>query len=131
MFGLSWLTSGVISSFTKPLVDAYELKLKAQNDHERLEADKLIEQIESARAIAVIEAKDRWSATRVGRLLIVVPYGIWWASIFLVSIVNGLAGTSWTILDIPPKIHEMAAVLIPAIVLGSVIEGFKAVTRRK
>jgi len=122
---LNFFSGGIVRQFAEPLLAAYEAKLTAQNDHERLEADKLIVQIEAARSIAVIEAHDRWSATRVGRLLIVVPYGVWWSLIFFVSIINGLLGYSLTILDIPPKIHDMASILIPAILIGSVIERFK------
>lgn len=122
---LGFLGGGIVKQFTDPLLEAYEAKLTARNDHERLEADKLISQIEAARSIAVIEAHDRWSATRIGRLFIVVPYGVWWSLIFFVSIVNGLFGYDLTILDIPPKIHDMASILIPAILIGSILERFK------
>jgi hypothetical protein len=43
---LSWLTGGIIDSFTKPLVQAYEIKAKATNNHERLAADITIKQLE-------------------------------------------------------------------------------------
>lgn len=43
---LSWLTGGIIGSITKPLVQAYEIKAKAANDHERLAADVTIKQLE-------------------------------------------------------------------------------------
>ena len=122
---LGFLSGGIVKQFTDPLLEAQKVRLQASNSHERLEADKMIEQIESARSIALVEAHDRFSATRIGRLLIVVPYGIWWSLIFFVSIINGLFGTSLTILDVPNKIHDMAAILVPAIVIGSILERFK------
>lgn len=115
---LGWLTGGVIGAFTKPLVQAYEARLKAQNDSERLAADQAIKSIEAARDIAVIEAADRLSATRVGRWLIVVPFGLWWSAIYLVQIVNPWFGWSLTVIDVPGHIHDMAQILVPAIVLA-------------
>ncbi|MDK2769929.1 MAG: hypothetical protein KYX69_19700 [Sphingomonas sp.] len=115
---LSLLTGGVVEKFTGPLLDAYRAKLSAANDAERIEADKTIKRIESARDIAVAETADRWSATRLGRWLIVVPFGLWWAAIYLVQIVNPWFGLSLVVIDVPAKIHDMALILIPAIVLG-------------
>jgi len=115
---LSLLTGGVVERFTGPLLDAYKARLDAANDKERLAADQNIEGIKAARDIAVAEAGDRFSAVRVGRWLIVVPFGCWWAAIYLVQIVNPWFGWSLVVIDVPPRIHDMAVVLIPAIVLG-------------
>jgi hypothetical protein len=115
---LSWLSGGIIGQFTKPLLEAYQARLKAQNDHERLEADMTIARLEAARDIALAEASDRWSATRVGRWLIVVPWGIWWAYGCLIQIINPLLGLSLTVVALPPGWDSTAMVLIPAIVIG-------------
>lgn len=115
---ISLLTGGVIERFTGPLLDAYKARLSAQNDTERLEAEQTIQRIEAARDIALAEASDRWSATRVGRWLIVVPFGIWWAAIYLVQVLNPWFGLSLVVIDVPPRIHDMAMVLIPAIVIA-------------
>lgn len=109
----------MIRQFTDPLLRAYEIKLRATNDTERLEAERDIQAISAARDIAVVEASRAWSATSVGRWLIVVPYGIYWASIILVgSIINPWFGTSFTILRMPSQLEEMAVILVPAIVLA-------------
>lgn len=115
---LNLIAGGVIERFTGPLVDAYKAKLAAQNDAERLEAEQTIQRIEAARDIALAEAADRWSATRVGRWLIVVPFGMWWAAIYLVQIINPWFGLTLVVIDVPPRIHDMAMVLIPAIVIA-------------
>jgi len=115
---LNWLGGGVVKQFTGPLLAAYQAKLNAGNATEKLEAESTIAKIEAARDIAVTEAGRAWSATSMGRWLIVCPWGIWWASIFAVSIINPLLGTAFTIDAVPTSIHEMALILIPAIVIA-------------
>jgi hypothetical protein len=112
------LTGGVIEQFTKPLLEAHRMRLAAQNDSERFEAEQAIVRIETARDIALAEAQDRWSATRIGRLLIVVPFGLWWAAIYLVQIINPWFGLQLVVIDVPPRIHDMALILVPAIIIG-------------
>lgn len=128
---MSWLLQllggGIIEKFTGPLLDAYKAKLNAANDADRVAAEQNIKGIEAARDIALAEAADRWSATRIGRWLIVVPFGLWWAAIYLVQIINPWFGLSLVVIDVPPRIHDMALILIPAIVLG---DAFALVGRR-
>ncbi|MBB3656482.1 hypothetical protein FHX15_001710 [Rhizobium sp. BK650] len=119
---MKWLSDlllgGIIEKFTGPLLAAYQARLEAETDQQKLAAAEVIKGIETARDIAVAEAADRWSATRLGRLLIVVPFGFWWAAIYLVQILNPWFGLSLVVIDVPPRIHDMALVLIPAIVIG-------------
>ncbi len=119
---MKWLSDllfgGIIEKFTGPLLAAYQAKLAAETDQQRLAAAEVIKGIESARDIAVTEAADRWSATRIGRLLIVIPFGLWWAAIYMVQILNPWFGLSLVVIDVPPRINDMALVLIPAIVIG-------------
>ena len=115
---LALFRGGLVKQFTEPLLRAHEAKLAAQNDEQRLEAEQTIAKIEAARDIAVIEAGDRMSATRIGRLLIVVPFGLWWSAVFGVSIANPIFGLGLTINDIPPRFWDAAMVLIPAILIA-------------
>lgn len=115
---LDWLGGGVIKQFTGPLLDAYKARLEAQNDQQRLDADLTISRIEASRDIAVAEAGRAWSATSVGRWLIVVPFGLWWSAIYLVQIVNPWFGLDLVVIDVPARIHDMALVLVPAIVIA-------------
>lgn len=118
----SWLTAlvggGIIERITGPLVDAYRAKLEATNDTERMEVERDIARLTAARDIAVTEAGRAWSATSVGRWLIVVPFGLWWAAIYLVQIVNPWFGLHLVVIDVPPAIFDMAKVLVPAIVIA-------------
>lgn len=115
---LNFLGGGIVGQFTKPLLEAYEARLRAQNDVQRIEADMTIARLEAARDIAIAEAADRWSATRVGRWLIVVPFGLWWFAIFAVQIINPWFGLSLVVIDVPAHIMEMAKILVPAIVIA-------------
>lgn len=115
---LNWLGGGVLKQFTGPLLDAYKAKLEATNDRERIDAELTIQRIEAARDIAVMEAGRAWSATSVGRWLIVVPFGLWWSAIYLVQIINPWFGLELVVIDVPARIHDMALVLIPAIVIA-------------
>lgn len=115
---LNWLGGGVVKQFTDPLLAAYQAKLSAQNDTDRLYAEQTIARLEAARDIAVADANRAWSATSVGRWLIVVPFGLWWAAIYLVQIINPWLGLSLVVVDVPARIHDMALVLVPAIVIA-------------
>lgn len=122
------LTGGLLEKFTGPLLDAYRAKLNAANDAERIAADVDIARLENLRAIAMAEAADRWSATRLGRLFIVIPFGVWWAAVYLVQVINPWFGLSLVVIDVPARIHDMALILIPAIVIG---DAAALIARRK
>lgn len=115
--------SGLVSQVTDPLLQAYQAKLNATNDSERLVAERDIAALEARASIAAIEAADRWSARRIGSLLVVVPFGLWFASVYLVSVLNGLFGWHLVILDVPPRIDEIAMVLVPTILASEVFGG--------
>lgn len=117
---LDFLGGGIVGQIAKPLTEAYTARLKAQTDSEKLEADLLIKRLEGMRDIALAEANDRWSATRVGRWLIVVPWGIHWAYGCLIQILNPLFGLHLVVIALPPGWDTTAAYLIPAIVIGDV-----------
>lgn len=115
---LKFLGGGIVSQFTGPLVDAYKAKLAAQNDEQKLAAEADIKRLEVARDIALSEASRRFSATSIGRLLIVVPFGLWWAAIYLIQILNPWFGLHLVVVAVPPDIMQMANILVPAIVIG-------------
>ena len=60
---LSWLTGGAINAVGKQLIHAYEIKLSAQNDTQRIEADKRIAELTAQHAVLVAEQSNwitRW-----------------------------------------------------------------------
>lgn len=115
---LKFFGGGIVQQFTGPLLEAYKVRENAKNDTQRIEAEQTIAKLEAARDIALAESSDRWSATRIGRWLIVTPWGIHWALIYLVSVVNPNLGTEFVVQAVPTAINDMALILIPAIILG-------------
>ena len=60
---LQLLGGGMVERFTGPLLQAYQAKLNASNDTERLRAEGDIKRLEVMRDIAVADAGRAWSAT--------------------------------------------------------------------
>lgn len=126
-----WIISKLLGLFTgatglgESLRKAYEAKLNAQNDAERISADRDLQRIEAAIEMAKVATSDRWGATSIGRYLIVLPYGVWWTAVFIDSVFN----MPWVILALPPQIDGMAKILIPAILIAEV--GRTAIPKRK
>lgn len=62
---LNWLGGGIVKQFTDPLLAAYQAKLNAKNDTERLEAEKQIAFFEGQIALAREAAQsDHWYSPR-------------------------------------------------------------------
>jgi len=115
--------TGVVRQVADPLLQAYQAKLNATNDAERLSAERDIAAIEARASVARIEAADRISPRRIGAYLIVIPFGIWFAGIYIVSVVNGLFGWNLVILDVPARIDKIAMLLVPSIIVSEVFGG--------
>jgi hypothetical protein len=126
-----WMLSKLIGLFTgasglgDTLRKAYEAKLNAETDVEKISAERDLGRIEAAIEMSKIAASDRWGATSIGRYLIVLPYGVWWSAVFIDSIFD----MPWVILALPPQIDGMAKVLIPAILIAEV--GRTVIPKRK
>ena len=109
-----WVAGGGASGLVGQWTDLQEKKLAAENDSQRIELER-----EQMRVQAMIETgqqavADRGSATSLGRYLIVVPYGVWWTAIFIVSTFD----LTFTVQAIPPAIQAQADWLVPAIIIG-------------
>ncbi len=112
---LSWLTGGVADR----LLDAYRAKLEAQNDGERIAAERTIARLEAQRDLAVTEAGHFWSATRLGRLLFVIPLGFWFGVGVLDSV---FLWESVTAEKLPPQLWSIAEIIIPALFLSETVQ---------
>ena len=88
---LKWLTGGGISAIGAELRAAYEARLKAQNDRERLEADMAIAQLQARQAVLLAE-QGSW-ATRWIRPAFALPFIIYDAKIIVWDKVLGLGTT--------------------------------------
>lgn len=71
---LNWLIGGGINALAGPLERAYKAKLTAQNDADRLEAEKQIRFYEEQIALAQTAVNDPWWSPRVLMAYCVVVY---------------------------------------------------------
>lgn len=62
---LSWLIGGGVASLTGPLERAYAAKLSAQNDADRLEAEKQIAFYQGQIELAQSSIDDKWWSPRI------------------------------------------------------------------
>lgn len=111
---LSWLLGGGFNKLADRLADAYERKLQAETDEQKLAADLDMARIEAAIAAMQAANADRWSATSIGRYLIAVPFGVWYALI----IADSIFSFEWDVLALPPAVMELSVWLFPAIIVG-------------
>lgn len=109
-------------SMIRDLADAY---LRLENAEGEVEKAKIQAEIEEMKIRAELQAESSrtfWSPMMVGQYLIVVPFGLWWASIYLVSILNDNLGWGLVVQDVPADIKTMAEWLVPMIVVGTFLE---------
>lgn len=111
-----WLTGGGLAGLAEQVRLAHEAKLNAENNDAERRAEHDLERLNNALEMARAANEDRWSATSIGRFLIVVPFGIWWSATFLDSTFD----FAWATLEPPRYFIDMAAWLVPAIVVGDV-----------
>ena len=95
----------------------------AKSEVEKAEIEREIAQLKMIHDLQKPQSRRWWSPMWIGQYLIVVPFGLWWASIFVVSVARPLLqdGTL-SVDDIPAHIFDMAWWLIPSVVVGSLIE---------
>lgn len=111
---LSWLTGGGLAGLADQFRKTYELKLQADNDEQRLALDMDLARIEAAMHMATVANQDRWSATSIGRYLIVIPFGVWYTLV----IADSIFSFDWVILALPQNIMDLSVWLFPAIIIG-------------
>lgn len=95
------LLSGPLSSISKDLKEAYQSKLAAQNDAERIKADEKIAVLEARRASILAAQSDR--VERWVRILYAAPCIIYlwkliiWDKVLELGVTDDLSGNLWTI----------------------------------
>jgi len=104
------------------IVDRLAALKNAESEVEKAEIEREIVQLKAIQDLQKPSSSNWVSPMMIGQYLIVVPFGLWWASIFVVSIINKNLGTSYVIDDLPPHVFQMAEWLIPVIVVGTLLE---------
>lgn len=118
---LKFLGGGGISAIGEQLRAAYELKLKATNDHEKLEADQRIAELQAQQAILIAE-QGNWT-TRWIRPAFAAPFVIYNFKVVVWDKVLGLGVTD----PLSPQFVQMQTVVIGAYFVG---RSFEKIFRR-
>ena len=96
---LSWLAGGGVAAIGNQLNRAYENRLNAQNDHERIEAEKDIFQLQARQAVLVAEQKSwltRWIRPAFALPFIVYDFKILvWDKVLGLGVTDGLSAEFW------------------------------------
>ena len=113
---LSWLGKGGLAAIGKELNRAYELRLNAKNDHERIEADKQIAQLQARQAVLIVE-QGAW-ITRWIRPAFALPFILYNAKIIVWDKVLG-----WGVTDpLPPEYWQLQMIVFGAYFLTRPLE---------
>lgn len=113
---LSWFASGGIAAVGKQLTEAYAAKLRAKNSTERVEADKLIAQLEGQRAVVLAE-QGRWLTSWI-RPAFAAPFVIYLWKLVVYDKVLGLGSTD----DLSPALWHLLWVIAGAYFLTRPLE---------
>lgn len=122
---IAWLTGGGINLLVSRWTALESERLRAKNDEDRLQLEWQQSRIEAQLRMAEIATRDRWSATSIGRYLIVIPFGVWYSLI----IADSIFAFEWNVLALPPAIMDLSMWLFPAIIVGDL--GKSVLSRRK
>ena len=115
---LSWLTGGGIAAIGEQLRGAYEARLRATNDHEKLEAEKEIARLEAQQAVLLAE-QGSWLTAWV-RPAIALPFVI-----YIWKLVIWDKTLAWGSTDnLSPELWQMMTVVITAYFLTRPLEKF-------
>lgn len=105
---LSWLTGGGITAIGGELRAAYEAKLKAQTDAEKLAAEETIARLEAQRSVLIAE-QGSWLTAWV-RPAIALPFVVYLWKLIVWDKVLGYGATD----DLSPQLWQMMTIIITA-----------------
>lgn len=111
-------------SDTAELIAARLVDLKnADTEVEKAEIERDIIRLKAISDLQKPSSANFFSPMMLGQYLIVIPFGLWWASVCLVSVVRPIVLEGrWSVDDLPPHIFEMAWWLVPAVIVGTVLD---------
>jgi len=112
----SWLAGGGIAAIGRELNRAYENKLQAKNDHERIEAEKQIATLQARQSILIAE-QGNW-VTRWIRPAFAFPFIVYDAKIVLWDKVLGWGTTE----PLSPEFWQLQMIVFGAYFLTRPLE---------
>lgn len=126
---MSALLALLAGPLLKALVGLMERCLSAKEREGELAAELAVEEIRAemqaraeARKVLIAEQGHLLSAGRIGRLLFVLPLGVWWAAVIADSIFR----FSWNVAALPAPLDEWAGGIVLSLFL---VDGAQGVAR--
>lgn len=98
-----------------------ELK-DTKSEVRKAEIEREIVQIKAIADLQRPSSSNWFSPMMIGQYLFVVPYFAWFAAVCIVSILDPYTTSRLVILDLPPRLHDMANFLVPIILGGTILE---------
>lgn len=125
---MGWFLQTLGSGFLERLLSHMDRRVAAETDRRKIEADLAAEEIRAeisarkqARAVLIAETGQFWSAGRFGRLIFVVPLGLWWAAICLDSVFH----FGWQVSEVY-VLREWGGAIVTSLFL---VEGARSLAR--
>lgn len=129
MIGLLRLVAGPLARL---LLDHLGRRVEARSETARLSADLAAEAIRGelaaraeARAVLLAEQGHFFTAARLGRLLFVLPLGLWWAAV----IADSIFGFAWDVAALPAPLDDWAGGILVSLFLVDGLQGAVRATR--
>lgn len=121
---LTWLSGSVLES----LLAHARQRLDSKTEQDRIAAELAAEEIRAeiaarseARKVLLAENGQFFSAGRPGRLVFVLPLGLWWAAVCLDSVFH----FGWKIAEVP-VLRDWGGAIITSLFL---VDGVKSISR--
>lgn len=125
---LQWLAGPLL----RLVLAHFDRRIAARGESERLSADLAARAIRSemearshARAVLLAEQGSFFTAARLGRLLFVVPLGLWWTAV----IADSIFSFSWNVAALPSPLDEWAGGILLSLFLVDGLQGAVRATR--
>ncbi|WP_037547461.1 hypothetical protein [Stappia stellulata] len=127
---LQWLTGPLL----RAVLTHFDRRVAARSESERLSADLAARSIRAemearghARAVLLAEQGRFWTAARLGRLMFVVPLGIWWSAV----IADSIFAFAWSVAALPSPLDEWAGAILLSLFLVDGLQGAVRATRAR
>lgn len=125
---IGWILQFAGSGLLDRLLQHLDRRVSAETSRRQIEADLVAEEIraeisarQQARAVLIAETGHFWSAGRLGRLVFVLPLGLWWAAVCFDSVFH----FGWKIGEVP-VLRDWGGAIVTSLFL---VEGAKSVAR--
>ena len=114
---LKWFTGGGITAIGEQINRWQEIKTKAANDHERIEAEKMLASLEASKQVILQAQRD--PVERFIRVGFALPFVLYNAKLLIWDKVLGLGATD----PLSPELFQVEVAVLGGYFLHSILRG--------